>query len=150
MDRQRGAGNTTNISLFPYQMFGSCFHGLRGDRAEGDPWPGVLDYASKAVVMLKINTVRCFESNTPSISVASGFVVDKKLGLILTNRHVAQAGPVVGKASFFNNEEVWVQPIYRDPEHDFGFFKYDPSCLKHMEVEELTLYPQGAKIGVSY
>lgn len=31
------------------------------------------------------------------------------------------------EAVFQNNEEVRVIPIYRDPVHDFGFFKFDPS-----------------------
>src|SRR4051812_40580655 len=100
----------------------SCFPSPGGDGGKRrDPWPFVLGKASRSVVMLKISTVRFFESAETSISISSGFVVDKKLGLILTNRHVVQAGPVVGKATFFNNEETPVKPIYRDPEHDYGF-----------------------------
>jgi pro-apoptotic serine protease NMA111 len=126
-------------------MFSSCI--CWG--SNGDPWPAVLDRASQAVVMLKIQSIRSFESNSPGISISSGFVVDRKLGIILTNRHVVQAGPIVGKASFINNEEVQISALYRDPEHDFGFLKYDPKALKHMVAEELELYPEGAKIGVS-
>jgi len=118
--------------------------------SDEDPWPNVLEQASKAVVMLKIHTVRFFESAETAISVSSGFVVDKNRGILLTNRHVVQAGPIVGKAVFLNNEEVSVKPIYRDPEHDFGFLQFDPSKIEHMEIQELRLYPEGAKLGVSY
>ena len=129
-------------------LLSSCFR-PDAQQPNGDVWANVLDRASRSVVMLKMNTVRCFETTMPSISISSGFVVDKKQGIILTNRHVVQAGPVVGKASFINNEEVPVFPLYRDPEHDFGFLKYDPASVKHMIVEELQLFPQGAQIGVS-
>lgn len=56
-------------------------------------------------------------------SEASGFVVDAKNGIILTNRHVACAGPFVGTAIWHDHEEADVFPIYRDPIHDFGFLK---------------------------
>ena len=31
------------------------------------------------------------------------------------------------EAVFQNNEEVRVIPIYRDPVHDFGFFRFNPA-----------------------
>ena len=30
---------------------------------------------------------------------------------------------------FLNKEEVDLVPIYRDPIHDFGFFRFDPSMV---------------------
>ena len=38
-------------------------------------------------------------------------------------------------------------PVYRDPVHDFGFFRYDPSDLHYIEPAELPLAPDGAGIG---
>ena len=37
---------------------------------------------------------------------ATGFVVDAKRGLILTNRHVVSTGPLRAEATFLNKEEV--------------------------------------------
>ena len=37
--------------------------------------------------------------------------------------------------------------MYRDPVHDFGFYRYDPSKLRFIKPTELKLYPQGAQIG---
>ena len=54
---------------------------------------------------------------------ATGFVVDKRRGLILTNRHVVTTGPVVAHAVFSSMEEVDAVAWYRDPVHDFGVFK---------------------------
>ena len=66
-------------------------------------------------------------------------VVHAEGGLMLTNRHVVTPGPVVAEAVFLNNEEVELQPVYYDPVHDFGFFRYDPAELRYIEPTELAL-----------
>jgi hypothetical protein len=43
---------------------------------------------------------------------------------------------------------VKLLPIYRDPVHDFGFYKFDPATVKFMKVEEISLAPEKADIGV--
>ncbi|GMF05432.1 unnamed protein product [Ambrosiozyma monospora] len=80
-------------------------------------------------------------------SEATGFVVDAKLGIILTNRHVVGPGPFVGYVVFDNHEEVDVKPIYRDPVHDFGFLQFNPKDIKYMKIDELELKPELAKVG---
>jgi S1-C subfamily serine protease len=57
------------------------------------------------------------------------------------------AGPVVAEAIFLNNEEVRLTPIYRDPVHDFGFYRYDPRDLVYIKPTELPLVPGAAGIG---
>ena len=74
-------------------------------------------------------------------------MVDAERGLILTNRHVVTPGPVVAEAIFLNNEEVRLTPIYRDPVHDFGFFRYDPKQLHYIQPSELPLVPDAAAVG---
>lgn len=46
---------------------------------------------------------------------------------------------------FMNKEEVDLVPIYYDPVHDFGFFRFDPSALRFLDVAEIELNPDGAK-----
>ena len=57
-------------------------------------------------------------------------------------------GPVTALATFLNREEVELEPVYRDPVHDFGFYRYDPSKLRFIQPAELPLFPEGAQIGV--
>lgn len=38
-------------------------------------------------------------------------------------------------------------PVYRDPVHDFGFLKFDPTKLKHQKIVALPLKPQQAVVG---
>src|ERR1700722_13195511 len=73
--------------------------------------------------------------------------IDAKRGLILTNRHVVTPGPVTAQATFQNREEVQLYPVYRDPVHDFGIYRYDPAKLRFIQPAELPLYTAGAVVG---
>jgi S1-C subfamily serine protease len=115
--------------------------------AENTAWSDTLDHIASGVVSIRVDSTRAFDTEWNSSSQATGFVVDAELGLILTNRHVVTPGPVVAEAVFRNNEEVRLTPVYRDPVHDFGFFRYDPKELHYIEPTELPLAPDGAGIG---
>jgi S1-C subfamily serine protease len=115
--------------------------------AEDTAWTETLERISSGVVSIRVDSTRAFDTEWNSSSQATGFVVDAERGLILTNRHVVTPGPVIAEAVFRNNEEVSLTPVYRDPVHDFGFFRYDPADLKYIQPVELPLVPDGAGIG---
>jgi S1-C subfamily serine protease len=110
-------------------------------------WSETLKRVSSGVVSIRVDGTRAFDTEWNQSAQATGFVVDAKRGLILTNRHVVTPGPVIAEAIFINNEEVELLPVYRDPVHDFGFFRYDPEVLRFIEPAELTLAPDAAQIG---
>jgi S1-C subfamily serine protease len=114
---------------------------------EAPAWRRTLERISTGVVSIKIDSTRAFDTGWNQSSQATGFVVDAERGLILTNRHVVTPGPVRAEALFVNQEEVELIPIYRDPVHDFGFFRYDPKKLKYIQPAELSLAPDAAQIG---
>lgn len=116
-------------------------------RGEEPAWVGTLDRIASGVVSIRVDSTRAFDTEWNSSSQATGFVVDAERGIILTNRHVVTPGPVVAEAVFRNNEEVSLTPIYRDPVHDFGFFRYEPGDLQYIEPTELPLVPGAAGIG---
>jgi len=120
---------------------------LTATAAEDTAWTATLERISSGVVSIRVDSTRAFDTEWNSSSQATGFVVDAERGLILTNRHVVTPGPVVAEAIFQNNEEVRLTPVYRDPVHDFGFFRYDPTDLHYIEPAELPLVPDGAGIG---
>ncbi|OAD73441.1 hypothetical protein PHYBLDRAFT_133851 [Phycomyces blakesleeanus NRRL 1555(-)] len=111
-------------------------------------WQNTINKLVKAIVSIRFSQVAAFDTEGPETSEASGFIVDAKNGIILTNRHVACAGPFVGEAVCHDHEEVDVYPIYRDPVHDFGFLKFDPSKIKYMPVTQVELRPELAKVGL--
>jgi S1-C subfamily serine protease len=118
-------------------------------QAEGESaaWRGTLARVAESVVAIEIDQTRAFDTEWNSSSQATGFVVDAERGLILTNRHVVTPGPVTSEATFLNREEVQLYPLYRDPIHDFGIYRYDPKKLRFIKPRSLPLYPDGAQIG---
>lgn len=128
-------------ALLPWLVCGAAM------AAEDTAWTETLERISSGVVSIRVDSTRAFDTEWNSSSQATGFVVDAKRGLILTNRHVVTPGPVIAEAVFRNNEEVRLIPVYRDPVHDFGFFRYDPAELSYIEPVELPLVPGGAGIG---
>src|SRR5688572_6498080 len=115
---------------------------------EEDPdWAVTLERIASSVVSIEVDATRAFDTEWNSSSQATGFVVDAERGLILTNRHVVTPGPVTSEATFLNREEVQLFPVYRDPIHDFGLYRYDPSKLRFIKPRSLPLYPDGAQIG---
>ncbi len=116
-------------------------------RAAGPGWEAVVERVAGAVLAIRVDAVRDFDTGVASSSQATGFVVDAERGIVLTNRHVVQPGPVVATGAFLNREEVVLRPIYRDPVHDFGFFQYDPAALKYNRPEALPLRPDRAQLG---
>ncbi|MCP4873641.1 MAG: hypothetical protein GY898_33560 [Proteobacteria bacterium] len=117
--------------------------------APAGDWEQVLEEAVPAVVQLKYARPRPFETEGAGTGQATGFVVDAERGIILTNHHVVTNGPVVAEAVFQDHEEVALQAIYRDPVHDFGFFQFDPEDVQFMDVIELELAPEEARVGAS-
>lgn len=114
---------------------------------ESADWSETLDRISSAVVQIRVDAPRPFDTEWENSTEATGFVVDAERGLILTNRHVVYPGPVVAEAVFQNAEEVALTPVYRDPVHDFGFFRYDPDALRHIDPVAMTLDPDAARVG---
>jgi S1-C subfamily serine protease len=116
-------------------------------RSAPDPWEDTLARVVPAVVALRVSGTRAFDTEPASVVLATGFVVDAEQGWILTNRHVVRPGPVTAEATFLDHETVPVHPVYRDPVHDFGFFRYDPKAVRFMRPAEIRLAPERARVG---
>ncbi|MEZ5562426.1 MAG: trypsin-like peptidase domain-containing protein [Gammaproteobacteria bacterium] len=117
------------------------------DDSAAAAWRDTIERISPAVVSIQVDGTRAFDTEWNESSQATGFVVDAGRGLILTNRHVVTSGPVRAVAILTNQEEVELTPVYRDPVHDFGFYRYDPAALKYIKPQALLLKPAGAQIG---
>ena len=115
---------------------------------EANPdWAVTLEHIAPSVVSINVDLTRAFDTEWNTTAQATGFVVDAERGLILTNRHVVTPGPVTAEATFLNREEVQLYPVYRDPVHDFGIYRYDPKKLRFIKPKALPLYPEGAQVG---
>ncbi|KAF1357814.1 trypsin-like serine protease [Lizonia empirigonia] len=111
-------------------------------------WQKTIEGVVKSVVSIHFCQTCSFDTDPAIASEATGFVVDAEKGYIMTNRHVVGAGPFIGYCIFDNHEECDVYPVYRDPVHDFGILRFDPSKIKYMPLTALELHPDLAKVGV--
>lgn len=114
---------------------------------EGGDWAAVVNSVTDSIVTIRVDAAKSFDTSRSSSAQATGFVVDAERGIILTNRHVVQSGPVTAEALFANREEIELKPLYRDPVHDFGFFKYNPEDLKFISPKSLPIRPKEAVVG---
>eukprot|EP00930_Biecheleria_cincta_P034862 TRINITY_DN24027_c0_g2_i1.p1 TRINITY_DN24027_c0_g2~~TRINITY_DN24027_c0_g2_i1.p1 ORF type:complete len:1000 (-),score=191.91 TRINITY_DN24027_c0_g2_i1:42-3041(-) len=113
-------------------------------------WQAMLDATVPAVVALSVTAVRGFQDDTAGAQGGTGFVVDAKQGLLLTNRHVCTCGPERASAAFVGcpaAEEVKVSIAYLDPVHDFAFLRFDPKELHNTPLTEIELDPSGCRVG---
>ncbi|EEB08124.2 serine protease [Schizosaccharomyces japonicus yFS275] len=110
-------------------------------------WDFTIKRVVRSIVSIRGSVLRSFDTENAGSFCATGFVVDKNLGIILSNRHVVSPAPITARASFINYEEIDIYPLYRDPVHDFGFFRYNPSALRFHEVDEIPLAPELARVG---
>ncbi|KAI5779215.1 hypothetical protein EDC01DRAFT_621656 [Geopyxis carbonaria] len=115
--------------------------------SDKETWDRTLSRVINGIVSIKATTTRPFDTESAGDYTATGFVISKDHGLILSNRHVVNPAPITCVAVFVNYEEIPIWPVYRDPVHDFGIFRYDPAKLKHILVEEIELHPDAAHVG---
>jgi pro-apoptotic serine protease NMA111 len=69
-------------------------------------WQATIENVVKSVVAIHFCQTCSFDTDLSMSSQATGFVVDAKMGYIMTNRHVVCAGPFWGYCIFDNHEEV--------------------------------------------
>jgi len=118
--------------------------------SDGSTWQSMLDAVVPAIVALSVTAVRGFQDDSAGAQGGTGFVVDAKQGLLLTNRHVCTCGPERASAAFVGcpaTEEVKVSIAYLDPIHDFAFLRFDPAELQQTPLTEIELDPCGCKVG---
>ena len=115
--------------------------------ASSPSWSETLDRVVPGVVSIRTDSVRSFDMDSAGNMVATGFVVDAERGILLSNRHVVGPGPSRAEAVLLDHEEIELQALYRDPVHDFGFYRFDPGDVRFMDVVELELAPEGAVVG---
>lgn len=112
-----------------------------------EQWNNTVKQVSSGVVIIQTDVPMAFDGRWNRSNYGTGFVVDAKNGIILTNRHIITPGPVTAKAILVNNEEINLTPLYFDPVHDFGFFKYDPAEIKHIDPHQFKLSGKSPEVG---
>lgn len=118
-----------------------------GSEQNAKNWNDTVQSVSSGVVSIYTDAPMSFDGKWNSSNSATGFIVDAKQGIILTNRHVVTPGPVTAKAVLINNEEIDLTPLYIDPVHDFGFYRYDPAQINYIQPHEFKLSDKAPNVG---
>jgi len=110
-------------------------------------WNDTVKLVSSGVVSIQIDVPVSFDGKWNKSTEGTGFIVDATKGIILTNRHIVTPGPVTARAILINNEEIDLTPLYIDPVHDFGFYRYDPSQIKHLQPHQFKFSHNQPNVG---
>jgi S1-C subfamily serine protease len=107
----------------------------------------------KSVVMITINSDLKLMDEESTNSQATGFIVDKELGLIATNKHVTRIGPTKHKINFYDGSTSQGTVVYYDFYHDFGFIQLDFMRVENKtQIKENEIYKKlkPISLGSSY
>ncbi|MBX9889840.1 MAG: S1C family serine protease [Amoebophilaceae bacterium] len=99
--------------------------------------PAIIAKAKQSVVTIAVTSSLSPYDQLHTWS-GTGFIVDKKEGYILTNKHVIGTA-VVGnyELTFYNGIQANAKVVYYDPWLDYGFLKVDPNDIPIGGVETL-------------
>jgi len=107
-----------------------------------------LERIATGVVTIQIDSTRAFDTEWNTTAQATGFVIDAKRGLILTNRHVVTSGPVDRASHFLEpGRGAAASHLPRPPSTTSASITTIPQNCIFIQPAELPLYPQGAVIG---
>jgi len=110
----------------------------------------MVEKLKKSVVMIDISSDLSFIDEHSMNSKATGFVVDAKLGIIATNRHVTRKAPTRHNIRFYDGSVQKGTVIYYDIYHDFGFIQLDFMRKENREEHEVYKYLKAVELGSSY
>ena len=95
----------------------------------------ILNDANKYTVKINNSTDTPFIEDTYSPSSGSGFLIDKTLGLIVTNAHVSSYSPSLNRINFKYSDPIKSKQVYIDPEIDLAILKIDPKDIPKTAIE---------------
>ena len=98
-----------------------------------------LDDASLYSVKLRVSVEKPFiEDKKVGLRLGSGFLVDKKKGLIITNAHVTGSSISKVRVAFRDNDFISARQVYVDPEIDMAIIEIKASNIPS-KVKEAKL-----------
>ncbi|WP_339052497.1 serine protease [Candidatus Lariskella endosymbiont of Epinotia ramella] len=103
-----------------------------------------MEHLNKAIVTIRSILHGSIYGAQSAIATAKGFILDKKNGLLLTNKHIANKTLIQDLyVTFFNNHHVASSLLYNDPEHDFAIIQvaaYEvPEACMQLRLSEVLV-----------
>jgi len=101
----------------------------------------IFNKALSATAFIESHTYYGFEEDDEAedSTIGSGFLLDRKRGLVMTNAHVAGHGPTRNELRFYKQKKlISASRYFVDPYHDIALLKVDPSSIPG-HVTEISL-----------
>ena len=103
----------------------------------------IIQNTKQGVVSIT-NNIRKAAYNRAHFGKATGFLIDKKQGIFVTNAHVANDSLINNiTLTTFNGREIEAKFLYNDPHKDFAFLKAEskniPDDLTELKLKDLDL-----------
>jgi serine protease Do len=98
----------------------------------------IFNDAIKYTVEIRTRVEIPFVEDDKGINYGAGFLIDKKLGWILTNAHVASYSPSDTRAAFHQQDWTSVEKVYVDPYLDMAIIKFPLEQIPE-DAKEATL-----------
>ena len=89
----------------------------------------IFNDAIKYTVEIRTRVEIPFVEDDKGINYGAGFLIDKKLGWILTNAHVASYSPSDTRVAFHQQDWTSVEKVYVDPYLDMAIIKFPPEKI---------------------
>ncbi len=91
----------------------------------------LIQHAKRGTVSINNKLIASlYSSDTSKEIYGTGFIINKKQGLIVTNEHLASKKRISEyKVNFFNGREAEARFLYSDPWVDFAILKVDPKDI---------------------
>jgi S1-C subfamily serine protease len=106
----------------------------------------LLNHVRKGVAIIKVSSFASTDVYADTMWSGTGFIVDKEIGLIATNRHVAgQLAACEYEIEFHNGQKTSARLHYIDPTYDFAFLKVDPSKIPQ-DAHTMPMEENGAHV----
>ena len=95
----------------------------------------ILGDANRYTVKIYNSTDTPFVEDSYNPSSGSGFLIDKKNGIIITNAHVGSYSPALNRINFKYSDPVQTKQVYIDPDIDLELLQIDPQLIPKNAIE---------------
>jgi S1-C subfamily serine protease len=95
----------------------------------------ILGDANRYTVKIYNSTDTPFVEDNYNPSSGSGFLIDKKNGIIITNAHVGSYSPALNRINFKYSDPVQTKQVYIDPDIDLELLQMDPQLIPKNAIE---------------
>ncbi len=105
-------------------------------------WADTIQRLKPTVVNLEVTAQVNLGLDQPGTRHGTGFIVDARRGIIVTNRHITSTSPAHIRITFLDGSSTDGKLLYYDYYHDFAFIQFD--------VSSVTFKLQEAALGSSF